>query len=149
LFPNAFLFFNGDPNQCCVLGFHSFDFGPGDASNGNLLKFFVLNYSAWISPGLFGGFTDITALSHEIAETFNDPFVAFDGIHNVTPFWEKSRRPMSGRDGSRRRDRGFAKSDLSDHDERIHLSPADRGPVAVVRIQGQFLRAQRCLQLPQ
>jgi hypothetical protein len=88
LFPNTFLFFNGDPNQCCVLGFHSFDFEPGDASNGNLLKFYVLNYSAWISPGLFGGFTDITALSHEIAETFNDPFVAFDGIHNVTPFWE-------------------------------------------------------------
>lgn len=23
----------------------------------------------------------------EIAETFNDPFIAFDGIHNITPFW--------------------------------------------------------------
>lgn len=29
----------------------------------------------------------MTALSHEIAETFNDPFVASDGIHNITPWW--------------------------------------------------------------
>lgn len=88
LFPNTYLYFNGDPNQCCVLGFHTFDFELGDANNGNRLKFYVLNYSSWISPGLFnGGFQDITAHSHEIAETFNDPFVAFDGIHNVTPFW--------------------------------------------------------------
>src|SRR2546430_4929488 len=33
-------------------------------------KRFVVNYSSWISPGLFGGgFSDVTALSHEIAET--------------------------------------------------------------------------------
>lgn len=89
LFPNAYLFFNGDPSQCCVLGFHSFDFESGDASNGNRLKFYVMNYSSWISPGLFGGgFQDVTAHSHEIAETFNDPFVGFDGIHNITPFWQ-------------------------------------------------------------
>jgi len=89
LFPNAFLF---SGSGCCVLGFHTFDFEPGNAinlpANGNLPRFFVLNYSSWISPGLFGGgFQDVTAHSHEIAETFNDPFVGFDGIHNVTPFW--------------------------------------------------------------
>lgn len=89
LFPNAYLYFNGDPSQCCVLGFHTFDFEFGDASNGNRLKFYVLNYSSWISPGIFrGGFQDVTAHSHEIAETFNDPFVDFDGIHNTTPFWQ-------------------------------------------------------------
>jgi hypothetical protein len=88
-FPNTYLFFNGDPNQCCVLGFHSFDFESGTASNGNQPRFFVLNYSSWISPGLFGGgFQDVTAHSHEIAETFNDPFVGFDNIHNITPFWK-------------------------------------------------------------
>jgi hypothetical protein len=88
LFPNTFLYFNGDPNQCCVLGFHSYDFEPGDASNGNLERRYVLNYSSWISPGLFGGgFADITGLSHEVAETYNDPFVASDGLHNVTPWW--------------------------------------------------------------
>ena len=26
-------------------------------------------------------------LSHEIAETFNDPFVVSDGVHNLTPWW--------------------------------------------------------------
>lgn len=88
LFPNTYLYFNGDPKQCCVLGFHSYDFEPGIPSNGNLERRYVLNYSSWISPGLFGGgFADVTALSHEIAETFNDPFVTSDGIHNITPWW--------------------------------------------------------------
>jgi hypothetical protein len=92
LFPNAYLYSNGDPSQCCTLGYHTFDFEPGNApglpNNGNQTRFYVLNYSSWITPGLFnGGFEDVTAHSHEIAETFNDPFVAFDGIHNVTPFW--------------------------------------------------------------
>ena len=55
-----------------------------------------MNYASWITPGLFDNpancapdncFEDVTAHSHEVAEIFNDPFVAFDGIHNVTPFW--------------------------------------------------------------
>jgi len=88
LFPNTYLYFNNDPSQCCVLGFHTYDFEPGIPSNGNLERRYVLNYSSWISPGIFGGgFQDITAVSHEVAETFNDPFVGSDGIHNVTPFW--------------------------------------------------------------
>jgi hypothetical protein len=88
LFPNTYLYFNGDPNQCCVLGFHTYDFEPGDASNGNKEKRYVVNYSSWISPGLFGSsFVDVTALSHEVAETFNDPFVVSDGKHNLTPWW--------------------------------------------------------------
>jgi len=84
LFPNAFLFFNGDPNQCCVIGFHTYDLEPGSASNGFREKRYVLNYSSWISPGIFGDptFADITALSHELSETFNDPFV-----NNATPWW--------------------------------------------------------------
>jgi hypothetical protein len=46
-----------------------------------------VNYSSWISPGLFGEFQDVTALSHEIAETYNDPFVVSDSVHNLTPWW--------------------------------------------------------------
>lgn len=89
MFPNTYLYENNDPNQCCVLGFHSFDYELGDSTNGNQLRFYIMNYSSWISPGLFGGgFQDVTAHSHEIAETFNDPFVGFDGIHNITPFWQ-------------------------------------------------------------
>jgi hypothetical protein len=87
LFPNTYLYF-GDVSQCCVLGFHSLDLEPGIPSNGNLLRLYVMNYSSWISPGIFrGGLSDVTALSHEMSETFNDPFVGVDGIHNVTPFW--------------------------------------------------------------
>ena len=87
MFPNTYLYLNGDPNQCCVLGFHTFDVEAGDASNGNQTRFYVMNYSSWVSPGLFGAaFEDVTAVSHEMAEIFNDPFVGFDGIHNVTPF---------------------------------------------------------------
>lgn len=88
LFPNTFLYFNGNPNDCCVLGFHTYDFEPGDASNGFREKRYVLNYSSWISPGLFvPGFEDVTALSHEITESVNDPFVGSDGVHGITPWW--------------------------------------------------------------
>jgi hypothetical protein len=88
LFPNTFLYANNDPTECCVLGFHSFDIEPGDASNGNQLRFYVMNYASWITPGVLGPvFQDVTPLSHEMAELFNDPFIGFDGIHNVTPFW--------------------------------------------------------------
>lgn len=87
LFPNTYLF-DGSPNNCCVLGFHSFDYEPGVPENGNKDRFYVMNYSSWISPGLFGdAFTDVTAVSHEVAELYNDPFVSYDGIHNITPWW--------------------------------------------------------------
>jgi hypothetical protein len=43
-----------------------------------------MDYSSWISNGLLlFGFEDVTALSHEIAETFDDPFV-----DNATPWWQ-------------------------------------------------------------
>jgi hypothetical protein len=43
LFPNTYLYLNGNPNHCCVLGFHTYDFEPGDASNGFREKRYVLN----------------------------------------------------------------------------------------------------------
>jgi hypothetical protein len=83
LYPNVYIFF-GDTTQCCVLGFHEYFYAPGN----NPEPRWVLNYSSWISPGLFGaGFQDVTAVSHEIAETYNDPFVVSDAVHNLTPFW--------------------------------------------------------------
>jgi hypothetical protein len=72
-----------DSGGCCILGYHSYDMEPGDAGNGWRERHYVMDYSSWISPGLFGSsFTDVTALSHELAETFNDPFV-----NNATPIW--------------------------------------------------------------
>jgi hypothetical protein len=98
-FPNVYLYSNNNPNDCCVLGFHTFDFEAGNASNGNRTRFYVMNYSSWISPGLFASptcsttdpencFQDVTAHSHEMAEIFNDPFVGYDNVHNITPFWQ-------------------------------------------------------------
>jgi hypothetical protein len=82
LFNNAYLYFNGNPNDCCVLGFHSYDLEPGDAGNGWRERRYVMNYASWISPGIFAGPADVSALSHEVAETLNDPFG-----NNTTPWW--------------------------------------------------------------
>ena len=81
LFPNSFLY---SGKNCCVIGFHTYDLEPGDATNGWRERRYVVNYSSRVSPGLFRDptFTDIVALSHEMAETFNDPFV-----NNATPWW--------------------------------------------------------------
>jgi hypothetical protein len=83
LFNNTVLFSGGNINNCCIIGFHSYDFEPGTPKNGNLPRLYVLNYASWLSPGLFlFGFQDMTPWSHEMAETFNDPF-----DNNVTPWW--------------------------------------------------------------
>ena len=67
-----------------MVGYHTYLFEPSTDPE----KRWVLNYSSWTTPGLFGPlFSDVTALSHEIAETYNDPFVVSDAVHNLTPFW--------------------------------------------------------------
>ena len=81
LLPNTFLYsFNpnnpGQRGSCCVLGFHTY-FTDGAVPESRWLT----QFASWISPGIFGGgFEDVTAISHEIAETFDDPFV-----NNITP----------------------------------------------------------------
>jgi hypothetical protein len=83
LFNNVFLISGTDVSTCCVIGFHTYDLEPGDSSNGNRDRRFVLNYSSFIRSGFFsGGFEDVTAFSHEVSETFDDPFV-----NNATPWW--------------------------------------------------------------
>jgi hypothetical protein len=82
-FNNVFLY-EGDINNCCVLGFHTYDFEPGNGENGIQEHRFVLNFSSWLPPQFFSfGFEDITPLAHEMSETFNDPFV-----NNATPWYE-------------------------------------------------------------
>jgi hypothetical protein len=86
LYPNTFLFnLNqanpGAPGGCCVLGFHTY-FANFDGVFPQ--QRFVSQFASWISPGLFGaGFQDVTALSHELAETFANPFVS-----NPAPNWQ-------------------------------------------------------------
>jgi hypothetical protein len=84
LFPDTYLYINGDPTQCCVLGFHLYDLEQGDARNGFRERRYVTNYSSWISPGQFERLGDITVLSHEMSEIFADPFTI---AINVTPWW--------------------------------------------------------------
>lgn len=98
--PNTFLY-EGTPNACCIVGFHEFDFEPGIPANGNVPRAYVMAYAAWVTPGVLGpSFADVTALSHELSETFNDPLVqAFStsggacGMPgepiclNTTPWW--------------------------------------------------------------
>jgi len=89
-FPPAYLFIpTANGNLCCIGGFHTFDQESGDASNGNATRAFVLNYSTWFQSSFFRDPTilDVTGLSHEISETYNDPFVVADGVHDLTPWW--------------------------------------------------------------
>lgn len=93
LFPNTFLFnLNQNnpnvPGGCCVLGFHTY-FANFDG------KFpqhrYISQYASWISPGIFGGgFQDVTALSHELAESFGNPFIS-----NPAPNWQFPGEPAN------------------------------------------------------
>lgn len=86
MLPDTFLTVNGG---CCILGFHTYDAEAGDPSNSNQEKRYVVAVATWISPGLLSGVEDISALSHELAEAINDPFVGTDSVHNITPFWQE------------------------------------------------------------
>jgi len=81
LFPNTFLFSidsQGNFSQCCIVGFHSFFFDPSTTPE----KIWIFAFASWTSPGIFSGFVDVTALSHETSESFNDPLLS-----NATPSW--------------------------------------------------------------
>ncbi len=83
LYPNTFLFSINNQGQfagCCVLGFHTYFYENGAVPQPRWIEAFA----SWISPGLFGaGFQDITGLSHEVTEAFNDPF-----IDTAVPVWQ-------------------------------------------------------------
>jgi hypothetical protein len=132
LFNNIFLY-GGTPANCCVLGFHTYDFEPGVPSNGNLERRYVLDYSSWISPGLFAfGFQDIAALSHELNETFNDPFV-----DNVTPWWLSVDPVLGG---------GNCQNDLETGDVVEALSAED--PVYSIAMNGRTYHPQNVALFP-
>ncbi|HEU4414580.1 MAG TPA: hypothetical protein VFT65_07325 [Candidatus Angelobacter sp.] len=94
LFPNTYLFSlnvnnPNTPGGCCVLGFHTFFLDPSATPQPR----WITQYASWISPGIFGGgFQDVTALSHETAEAFADPF-----IDNVTPSWQFPGEPPTAK----------------------------------------------------
>jgi len=59
---------------CCIIGFHG-AYGRGSGTQ-------VYATGSYTDPGEFGAIQDIYAWTHEIGETFNDPFV-----NNATPAW--------------------------------------------------------------
>jgi hypothetical protein len=91
-FPPAYLFIpQKHARPCCIGGFHSFDF---ETTPGKPPMLFVLNYSTWMQPIFLNPTTlDVVGLSHEISETYNDPFVAAAGLvrglptTDTTPWW--------------------------------------------------------------
>jgi len=93
IFPNTFLCSvnnTGGIGACCVLGFHTFFTDNGTPKESR----WIFAFASWTSPGVFGGgFADITALSHEISEAFNDPFV-----NNLVPAWQFPNQPGSCQD---------------------------------------------------
>ena len=80
------------PADCCVGGFHT-AFEAKQVGNTVFVQTFAFATSLdnavandfFGDPGLFG---DVNALSHEISETFNDPFV-----NNVVPAWQSPGLP--------------------------------------------------------
>jgi hypothetical protein len=92
LFPNTFLFSlnaEGGVGSCCTLGFHTFFTDSGVPKESR----WIFAFASWISPGVFTGFQDVTALSHEISESLNDPFV-----NNHVPAWQFPTEPGTCQD---------------------------------------------------
>jgi hypothetical protein len=77
---NNLLFYGGDPfGGCCVLGYHA---AVVTGSRGNDLVVQTFMFADWNDGGIFtnDNVQDIHALSHEVSEWLNDPF-----INNVVP----------------------------------------------------------------
>jgi hypothetical protein len=91
---NAFLY-EGNPGNCCILGYH----GATSSLNGNgAQQVQTYIYSAFVTPQTFRGFDaagngigDIHALSHEVSELYDDPFV-----NNIVNPWLTPTAPQYG-----------------------------------------------------
>jgi hypothetical protein len=79
-------FFQGNPVSCCVGGFHT-AFETKHVGNKSFVQViaFATSLDQDIAQGLFGAplFADVFALSHEVAELANNPF-----INNATPNYQ-------------------------------------------------------------
>jgi hypothetical protein len=72
VFDSVALYLNGDPNQCCALGYHN------SFMNGGVFQTYSVNM--YDTSGAFGG--DTSVMSHEIAEWLDDP-----NTGNPVPAW--------------------------------------------------------------
>ena len=99
---DSVLLYIGDPAVCCVLGYHGTEAtgarkGNGQSQGNSPLQTFA--WASWVRPGIYarpnGGtywaLQDIHALSHEIAEWGDDPFV-----NNLVEPWLTPTAPQYG-----------------------------------------------------
>ena len=71
-------------NNCCIGGYHN------AVTNQNGLQTYI--FTTEVDQGIQGGFSeDVSALSHEMLEWFNDPFT-----NNVVPNWISPTAPQYG-----------------------------------------------------
>ena len=82
LAPNVLLYDGGDEKNCCLLGFHT---AYQTKVSGSARYIQTLIFATWLEQGIYQdpGMADAITLSHEIAETINDPFV-----NNTAPPWQ-------------------------------------------------------------
>jgi hypothetical protein len=99
---NQVLLFSGSPGNCCIIGYHgtrATGFGTGSANSNGNAKVQTFAWASWVQPGFYarpaGGtdwaLQDIHALSHEIAEWADDPFV-----NNTVEPWLTPTAPQYG-----------------------------------------------------
>lgn len=86
-------FSGGSPVNCCVGGFHT-AYEASQTANRTFVQTVVFSTSLDpdVSNAVFGDpgvFADVNALSHEVAETLNDPFA-----NNVTPQYQVPGAPQ-------------------------------------------------------
>jgi hypothetical protein len=96
------LLYSGKPGNCCIIGYHgtrATGFGTGSANSNGNAKVQTFAWASWVQPGFYarpaGGtdwaLQDIHALSHEIAEWADDPFV-----NNAVEPWLTPTAPQYG-----------------------------------------------------
>ena len=95
---NSMLYLNNDPGDCCVIGYHgapsAVGYGSGSVNSKGKAPVNTFIYAAYTTPGTFRGaegIQDIHALSHEVAEWLDDPFV-----NNYVQPWLTPTAPQYG-----------------------------------------------------
>jgi hypothetical protein len=97
---SVMLYTGNNPGNCCVIGYHGtmptgLGYGSGNSNGNAVLQTFA--WASYVQPGIFRNNTtawalqDIHALSHEIAEWGDDPFV-----NNLVQPWLTPTAPQYG-----------------------------------------------------
>jgi hypothetical protein len=84
---DVFLEYVNPDEEYIYAGVHSYDIEPG-LTSGAKERRYLTNYSTWVPDDVHVGIPDLSVVSHELSEIFNDPFVNSDRVTGVTPWWK-------------------------------------------------------------